>query len=78
MSDHAVHPDDFKRKTVRLARKVIGAPEDAPETVHSYDYLRGKTGNLKTGILDYIKSLFPFIQWLPRYNLTWLVGDLIA
>jgi sodium-independent sulfate anion transporter 11 len=29
-------------------------------------------------ILTYIKSLFPFLQWAPRYNLTWLAGDLIA
>lgn len=29
-------------------------------------------------IVSYIRSLFPFIEWLPRYNLTWLYGDLIA
>lgn len=29
-------------------------------------------------VLEYVKSLFPFIQWVPRYNLTWLGGDLIA
>ena len=27
---------------------------------------------------DYLKSLFPFIQWVPRYNFTWLYGDLVA
>jgi sodium-independent sulfate anion transporter 11 len=68
----------LKAKTVKLAKKVVGAPEDAPETVHSIDYLRGKTGNVKSTTLGYVKSLFPFIQWLPNYNLTWLVGDLIA
>jgi solute carrier family 26 (sodium-independent sulfate anion transporter), member 11 len=29
-------------------------------------------------VLNYIKALFPFISWLPHYNLQWLVGDLIA
>lgn len=29
-------------------------------------------------IKAYILSLFPFIQWVPRYNLTWLFGDLVA
>jgi hypothetical protein len=29
-------------------------------------------------VKNYVLSLFPFIQWLPRYNLTWLTGDLIA
>ncbi len=33
-------------KVKRVVRKVIGQPEDAPETVHSLDYLKGNTGNL--------------------------------
>lgn len=28
--------------------------------------------------LDYIKSLFPFLSWLPHYNLQWLAGDVVA
>lgn len=27
---------------------------------------------------NYLLSLFPIISWLPRYNATWLYGDLIA
>ncbi|KAK0731933.1 sulfate transporter family-domain-containing protein [Lasiosphaeris hirsuta] len=30
------------------------------------------------GVLAYIRSIFVCTQWLPRYNLTWLVGDVIA
>ncbi|KAI9835163.1 MAG: hypothetical protein M1819_002533 [Sarea resinae] len=29
-------------------------------------------------LLHYLYSLFPFTHWIGRYNLTWLVGDLIA
>lgn len=29
-------------------------------------------------VLRYFKSLFPFLSWIDRYNLQWLVGDLVA
>ncbi|CAG8458954.1 852_t:CDS:2 [Diversispora eburnea] len=29
-------------------------------------------------VVDYVKSLFPIFNWIHRYNLTWLTGDLIA
>ncbi|KAI1734614.1 sulfate permease [Xylaria scruposa] len=31
-----------------------------------------------TGIGRYLYSLFPFLNWIFHYNLTWLLGDLIA
>jgi sodium-independent sulfate anion transporter 11 len=27
---------------------------------------------------EYAYSLFPFIHWITRYNLQWLIGDLVA
>lgn len=30
------------------------------------------------GIARYFKELFPFLGWIFHYNLTWLLGDLIA
>ncbi|KAI1121325.1 sulfate permease [Nemania abortiva] len=30
------------------------------------------------GVGRYVYSLFPFLQWIFHYNLTWLLGDLIA
>ena len=30
------------------------------------------------GIKSYLHSLFPFLGWIAHYNLTWLIGDLIA
>ncbi|KAF2459756.1 sulfate transporter family-domain-containing protein [Lineolata rhizophorae] len=29
-------------------------------------------------LLRYLAGLFPFAQWLPRYNTRWLAGDLVA
>ena len=29
-------------------------------------------------VWHYCKSLFPFTQWILKYNLQWLIGDLIA
>ncbi|KAK4182880.1 putative sulfate permease 2 [Podospora australis] len=30
------------------------------------------------GIAAYLRELFPFLGWIFHYNLTWLIGDLIA
>ncbi|CAI6332486.1 unnamed protein product [Periconia digitata] len=30
------------------------------------------------GILTYIIQLFPFLRWITRYNVQWLLGDLVA
>ncbi|KXX77524.1 Sulfate permease 2 [Madurella mycetomatis] len=30
------------------------------------------------GIVTYLKELFPFLSWIFHYNLTWLLGDVIA
>ncbi len=32
----------------------------------------------KEGPLRYVRSVFLFAEWLPRYNLTWLLGDSVA
>ncbi|ROW01479.1 hypothetical protein VSDG_02004 [Cytospora chrysosperma] len=29
-------------------------------------------------VLDYLKSLFPFLSWITKYNPQWLMGDLVA
>ncbi|KAH8900081.1 sulfate permease [Thozetella sp. PMI_491] len=41
------------------------------------EFLRGihPTG---AGVRSYFHSLFPFLHWLPYYNLQWLFGDFIA
>ncbi|RYO81381.1 hypothetical protein DL762_007160 [Monosporascus cannonballus] len=32
----------------------------------------------KDDVVDYVKSLFPFISWIGFYNVQWLIGDLVA
>lgn len=32
----------------------------------------------KGGAARYARELFPFVHWIPRYNLRWLFGDAIA
>ena len=32
----------------------------------------------RADVIEYPKSLFPFIYWIPNYNLQWLYGDLVA
>ncbi|KKY25323.1 putative sulfate permease [Phaeomoniella chlamydospora] len=48
--------------------------EDEPST---FDWFREIT---PTGgdLARYVYSLFPFLHWIGRYNLQWLIGDLIA
>lgn len=29
-------------------------------------------------LANYLISLFPFLNWIGRYNVTWLLGDLVA
>jgi len=71
-------PRSFGSKARRTAKKLVGEPENAPETVHTLSYLTGSGGNIGQGVKNYVLSLFPFLQWAPRYNVHWLIGDLIA
>lgn len=34
--------------------------------------------NLPKNSIKYVKSLFPFLSWITRYNLDWFTHDLIA
>lgn len=42
------------------------------------DYVREHSQNPGQRIIDYLDSLFPMRRWILSYNLTWLMGDLIA
>ncbi|KAF8759798.1 Sulfate permease [Rhizoctonia solani] len=63
----------------RLGKRIVGYPDrPIPHTISTRDYLQqAKTTNVKQGVIDYLTSLFPFFQWITRYNLGWATGDLI-
>ncbi|GAA6051245.1 hypothetical protein JCM3770_005890 [Rhodotorula araucariae] len=42
------------------------------------DFLARNSQDLPGKAKAYVLSLFPFTRWILNYNLTWLVGDLIA
>lgn len=44
---------------------------------HAIDWFREITPNGRE-MGQYAKSLFPFVNWIGRYNLQWLSGDLVA
>jgi hypothetical protein len=48
--------------------------EDEPRSI---DWIRSITPS-GHDIVNYLSSLFPFIHWITRYNLQWLIGDLVA
>lgn len=40
--------------------------------------LKNQIEKIPSGTKSYFKNLFPIINWLPKYNLIWLSGDLTA
>jgi solute carrier family 26 (sodium-independent sulfate anion transporter), member 11 len=33
---------------------------------------------IRTNLVNDIRSTFPFLTWLPKYNIDWLKGDMVA
>ncbi|ORY32555.1 sulfate transporter family-domain-containing protein [Naematelia encephala] len=62
----------------RRVQNYLGVDESTPQSVSAKDWVGDRAREVGPFARDYLKALFPFIQWAPRYNLTWLVGDLIA
>ncbi|KZT52049.1 putative sulfate permease [Calocera cornea HHB12733] len=62
----------------RVSKRIVGAPETSPPVVSSMDYIRSLSSDPKADVIDYFVQLFPFLQWIGRYNLGWLTGDIIA
>ncbi|RYP56472.1 hypothetical protein DL771_011791 [Monosporascus sp. 5C6A] len=48
--------------------------EQGPTTT---EWLEGGVPS-KDDVVNYVKSLFPFISWIGFYNVQWLIGDLVA
>lgn len=56
-------------------------------TVDTYSYTEPEPTSIEwireitpTGqqVTNYLISLFPFLNWIGRYNVQWLIGDLVA
>ncbi|EJT96818.1 high affinity sulfate permease [Dacryopinax primogenitus] len=68
----------FVESLKKAGKKVIGYPERPVPVVSSMDFVRGLSKNPKQDAINYLRNLFPFLQWITRYNLGWLTGDVIA
>nr|XP_031857822.1 uncharacterized protein CI109_006765 [Kwoniella shandongensis]KAA5524894.1 hypothetical protein CI109_006765 [Kwoniella shandongensis] len=71
-------PSADKQSLKSRVKNYFGHPEDAPQTISVAGWAKTKSPSVGPAIRAYFFSLFPFIQWAPRYNLTWLFGDLVA
>lgn len=60
----------------QIARETINQTyhEDDPSVAEWFKELVPSSA----GVAEYISELFPSAQWIRRYNVSWLVGDLIA
>ncbi|KAL1728625.1 sulfate transporter family-domain-containing protein [Schizophyllum commune] len=61
-----------------LGKRVIGYQDDVPPAIDTVDWLKASAGNPMQSVTRYVTSLFPILSWLPRYNLGWFYGDVVA
>ena len=61
-------------------KKSYSIPSYEEETITLKDYYDTNLRDYFTwaSVLDYIRSLFPVVNWLPFYNPKWFLSDLIA
>ncbi|KAH6918940.1 high affinity sulfate permease [Coprinopsis sp. MPI-PUGE-AT-0042] len=62
----------------RWGKRVVKHPEETVPIVSSTAWAQDIAENPASKVKSYLLSVFPIIQWLPRYNFGWLSGDLIA
>ncbi|KZS89863.1 high affinity sulfate permease [Sistotremastrum niveocremeum HHB9708] len=63
----------------RWALKTVQHDENAVPVIGVADVIRAHPPPRPLAFVTaYLLSLFPFLQWIGRYNLTWLTGDVIA
>ncbi|KAI0023404.1 sulfate permease 2 [Xylariomycetidae sp. FL0641] len=65
----------FHATAAALEAKSVGAYWEAEPSVGEYVRERLPTA---AGAGRYLRSVFPFAGWLPRYNTTWLAADAVA
>ncbi|KIY46492.1 sulfate permease [Fistulina hepatica ATCC 64428] len=62
----------------KYGKRVIAHPEHNIPVVSVWDWVSTYIHDPKDQVIAYIRSLFPILTWISRYNLTWLTGDVIA
>ncbi|KDQ59482.1 hypothetical protein JAAARDRAFT_713540 [Jaapia argillacea MUCL 33604] len=62
----------------KVGKKIVAYPEEQVPVVSVGDWVRDLSKNPKQDFIHYLRSLFPILGWIHRYNLGWLTGDVIA
>lgn len=66
------------RSLKKRIQDIVGIDENAPPVIGVKDWASQHRTGVLPAVTTYLRSLFPFIEWVPRYNLTWLLADLVA
>lgn len=74
-----ISSEESRRKTASLEQI---ARETINQTYHEEDpsvaeWFQGLVPSSE-GVAEYVRDLFPSAQWVRRYNVHWLMGDVIA
>lgn len=73
-----INPPIAYQDEVTRGESVFSADDSwVEEEPHTLDFFTELVPS-KKAVIDYIISLFPFLQWLGHYNTQWLIGDLVA
>lgn len=69
---------DYRKDATKKSHVSVPGVDDYLETEPTAaDYFREFAPNGKA-VKSYFRDLFPFLNWITKYNLQWLSGDLVA
>lgn len=78
----SIHEPATQRSGVKgFFQNLIGYNEHVLAAASTSDTLLSSVraeGGFGQGARTYVRRLFPFVNWIPHYNLTWAMGDVIA
>lgn len=77
LQDNEPYADDVTRGESILSSASYATDTFIEEPVTVGEFLRDLSPD-GSDVTNYLKSLFPFLSWITKYNLIWLVGDLVA
>lgn len=73
-SNEVIDEEIRRGESVFSSQTADGYVESEP---HTMDWFREITPTGRE-LGQYVVSLFPFLNWITRYNVQWLIGDLVA